>query len=275
MYPKRALVLMAVVAFWAPAAIVEAARFGRLEATCPACQQNACPDCQQAQAAPEARVTSLPEDGQASYVTLMVHADWQSRPEEVSQIEDWKVRATAVAGPGAHWLLYTEDEAMYRERLAQSNRVLPAIMVQDHQGRVLFKDYAVLAKTADGKAIYQDYAAQAKHAPAGIVHFVSGMQPVDAPGEVDVGVSLFKRHKKCCPGPAPCPGPGPDKVDVNVLSMPAVPDKVPDKVTQPDKSTKEDKAFGPILAVLCGLIFAGVTMGCLWSVVKGKLQSYK
>jgi hypothetical protein len=167
---------LAIAAAWLPAT-AEGGLFGRRSATW-----------QYAAEEPEARITLLPDDSAFSYVTIITHADWQSRPEEVAQVERWQAMPEVAGLAGkAHWLRYTEKDAIYQTRLREHSPVLPAILVQNHEGYVMFKDYA--GSPAAGRPV------------------------------------IFPWNKRPAPCPGPQPGPAP-KPDINVVVAP-IPDRVP------------------------------------------------
>ena len=140
----------------------------------------------------EARIMNLPDDSAMGYVTIIVHSDWLARPDEVALVEKWQAMPEVAGLAGkAHFLSYTEKDPLYQQRLAANNPLLPAIIVQDHEGYVLFKDH--------------------------------GWVP---PGKR--AIFPWNNRPAPCPGPGPCPGPKPD---VNVVVQPPVPDRLALKET--------------------------------------------
>jgi hypothetical protein len=93
--------------------------------------------------APSQQITRLPEDADLATVTVMYHDDWANRPEERALIEQWRALPQWQEMAGKfRWEPYAESSQQYKFRLRQNYPVLPAIVAQDAQGKVFFKDSA-------------------------------------------------------------------------------------------------------------------------------------
>ena len=88
----------------------------------------------------QAEVIELPNDGKSYYATLLLHDDWRSRTAERT------IAASFAADPllsslraQTHWNTYLESNPLYKERFAKSCPILPALLIQDSDGKVLLK----------------------------------------------------------------------------------------------------------------------------------------
>lgn len=172
-----------------------------------------------AAAEPQALVRVLPQDAADCHTSLYVNADWRRRPL------DRKLMAWFEYDPGilsvrgqTHSHVYTTKHRLFRERYRKTVPVLPAVRVQQPDGKVLYQ--------VSDKAI-----------PA-------------SPGQLadEMAGCLFKNRKKRR-NPEPAPTPDVD-VDVDVVPVPPIPDVIPDVSVQPE--------FPWLLLVIAVLISAAV-----------------
>jgi len=91
---------------------------------------------------PQQRVTTLPEDGRLPTITVMHHDNWLERPAEKALIEKWRELPEWQRFNGKyHWVSYPESSEAYQQRMKADYPILPAIVAQDADGKVVFKDH--------------------------------------------------------------------------------------------------------------------------------------
>lgn len=177
---------------------------------------------------PQQRVTKLPEDGRLPTVTIMHHDDWTERPAEKALIEkwrelpDWQERFQG----NFHWVDYPESSEAYQQRMKEDNPILPAIVAQDADGKVIYKDHGGEALTV--KAIAFETPTEAPEECKNCRRSVHKSVDVD----VDKGAAVNKPN-----------------ISVLVERPPVVPDKVGIR----EKET--ESGFWQILIVGCVLSF--------------------
>jgi len=170
---------------------------------------------------------------QAWHLSLFLSDDWQQRPEEVRLVShfsaDCRLRRLR---DQTHDHIYTPSNPLYQHRYSKSIRQLPAVRLQQQ----------------DGKVIYQ----------------VGNALPVPASAK-KLGNDIAKAIKERCPfprpRPTPKPGPTPKPAPTPIPDMP-VPDISPDQPDgevideEEDDGTMSDQQLIGIglLAGLCALI---------------------
>ncbi|MHB1033261.1 MAG: hypothetical protein ACYC35_05060 [Pirellulales bacterium] len=159
-------------------------------------------------AAPETpvaeQVIELPEDGEAYHTSIFTHADWQARPDE-RRLVAWFAGNARLASFKAqtHAHHVTPDDPIF-PRFRDTIAELPAVVVQQASGRVLYK--------TSGPRI-----PESAERLANDIALVFPNRPVLLP---------WNRPRPCpgpnCPQPKPEPQPAPPDVDVNVAPIPDV-----------------------------------------------------
>lgn len=86
------------------------------------------------------RIVELPEDGQAYYTSLFTSQDWRSVPAE-RQLVAWFESDPRLASLMAqtHSKHYTRADKLYSRYQRAIGDTLPAILIQNAQGKVLYK----------------------------------------------------------------------------------------------------------------------------------------
>lgn len=84
------------------------------------------------------QVLELPEDGQAYYTSLFLPANWKA-DQTSRQLYSWFETNQQLRGLKAqtHWNVYDENDFFYRTRYFKIAPVIPAVVVQDSNGRVV------------------------------------------------------------------------------------------------------------------------------------------
>jgi len=136
------------------------------------------------------RVIQLPEDGQAYHTTVIVSANWRERRSE-RYLLGWFASHPGLASLKAqtHFHQYDTTDALYKTRLAHAVPDTPAVVVQQADGKVVYKASGVnLPQSADELA-----------------------------GNISISLG------GCRPRPRPQPAPKPDvDVDVDVTPIPDI-----------------------------------------------------
>lgn len=169
------------------------------------------------QPSPQALITVLPADPDVGYCTILAHDDWSTRPGERALIEHW-LSLSEVQDLAAHgrYFAWCESDPIYQQRERANNPILPAIVIQDAQGCVLYKDHG------------------------------------DAVGDTDVDAMLGKhKHQLFLPWrkTVVLKTTPPPTVNVAVTPPPPVPDKVP---LQESPAAKD--SYTTLLAVSCVIV---------------------
>ena len=84
-------------------------------------------------------VTQLPDTSDYLYVSLILHDDWRSRPDEVKLVAWWQTdQSLQPYRAKARFNLYTPSDPWYRKALASVVPSVPTILVQEPNGVVLY-----------------------------------------------------------------------------------------------------------------------------------------
>lgn len=93
------------------------------------------------QAAPQAKIVELPEDGQVWFTSLFVHDDWKNRPADRRLVADFDAIAPLQSLKAqTHFHVYTASDPNYRERFARDVNVLPCVLIQRANGEIVYKE---------------------------------------------------------------------------------------------------------------------------------------
>jgi hypothetical protein len=180
-------------------------------------------------------VLELPEDGQVYHISVMVHDDWRARGGERRLVAWWQVHPALVSlKAGTHFHVYTESDRVYQTKLKHACPTLPAVIIQDANGKVHFK--------CSGENTPQD-----SQALVGALGRTFRRRPI----------YIFPWRRPCpCPHPDPSPQPDPqpkptpdDEVDVDV--------NIADTVTQPEIARPP---FPWLLLIIVLVITAVITL---------------
>jgi hypothetical protein len=94
-----------------------------------------------AEAMPRQAIVELPEDGQAYYLTLVVHDDWQRRPLD-RQVVAWFQAEPTLASARAqmHYAILPKSHATYQNpKWQRAAPTLPAVVITDAAGNVVLR----------------------------------------------------------------------------------------------------------------------------------------
>ncbi len=169
------------------------------------------PQAKQVNAAVEEQIPieELPETYWAWHLSLFVHDDWQQRPDEVALVTHFSADDRLVRlRRQVHDHLYTPANPMYKARYAKSIQNLPAVRLQEQ----------------DGKVIYQ----------VG--------NSIAIPGTArKLGNDIARAIRERCPRPRPRPEPEPEpKPNPTPIPDMPIPDISPDDRAPDDEAVDED-----------------------------------
>jgi hypothetical protein len=89
---------------------------------------------------PAELLLKLPEDGQAYHLSICLSDDWQAKSREREIVAWFESGEPRLAGlkVQCHYHLYTEGNAIYRVRLRHRIPAVPAVVLQDSSGFVVY-----------------------------------------------------------------------------------------------------------------------------------------
>lgn len=191
--------------------------------------------------APTARIMQLPNDGQAWHLSLCLSDNWQNNPRE-REIRDWffdaNLQLTSLRVQ-TQFHQYTPRHGMFRALLAHRIPAVPAIVLQDASG------YVVYASCESQR--YQTIPLNGDDLAYDIADRIAARC-------VETGLPASECDR-CRPRPRPEPRPGPN-VDVHVnVTKPIVP-----KIDVDVRGRQETKDFpwGLLAAVLAVVALASI-----------------
>jgi hypothetical protein len=151
------------------------------------------------------RIVDLPDDSKTYYVTLFLHDNWRTRPEQRAMVAAWDSdpRLRSIKSQ-VRFNIYTQSDPLYQTKFRASHPVLPAVVVQDQAGKVYSK--------------------------------VSGADATDTEKVAGPLLNLWRsrpiyvlpwRRPKPCPEPGPCPTPDEPDETPDFVPDTAIPDVQP------------------------------------------------
>jgi len=190
--------------------------------------------------APRQRIISLPDDGGAWHVSLIVNSDWRARGEQ-RELMSWFYSDPALASlrTQAHWHIYTTKSPIYTERLKASlGTAVPALLITNEQGKTVYRG-SLRGQPADAGPSTAGYAT-IPGSPEELVGTLRG---------------LFQRFKeRNCPCPTPPAPPEPEPVEPDENEF------VPIN-TQPDLGVDQEDDGAPwLLLALVVIASAGASL---------------
>lgn len=183
------------------------------------------------------RIVELPDDSKTYYVTLFLNDNWRTRPEQRAMVAAWDSdpRLRSIKSQ-VRFNVYPQSDPLYQSKFKSRYPVLPAVVVQDQDGKVYSK--------------------------------VSGADATDTEKVAGPLLNLWRsrpiyvlpwRRPQPCPEPGPCPTP--DEPD-------ETPDVVPDTEPIPDVQPADPFPVAwVLLAFVLGALIAAVT--AITDAVKG------
>lgn len=203
---------------------------------------------------PGDQVIELPDDGGAWHVSLIVTADWRTRPSQRAVVSWFYTHPTLCSlRTQAHWHLYTSGHPIYLERLRPVlGSQVPAILVTNQHGKVVYRGAVQIA--ADAKPAAADYETLPAH-------------PDQLAGRLRFLFQRFRDRDGNCPGPGPCPSPDetPDEVEPSPDEFPAPINDTPD--LGQEAAEKKTQWILPVwVPIVCGI--AGLVIALVLGVLR-------
>jgi len=173
------------------------------------------------------RVVNLPEDGHAWYTTLFVSANYQSNPRERELVASFQsVPELRSLAAQTHFALVTPQSRTYGRYKASTGAVTPCVIVQQPDGKVVYK--------SSGPKVPDD-----------------SWRLID-----DIREAIRERFPHC---PQPKPDPAPvTPPSTPPATVPTVPDLGPSK--EPESTADHSLA----IALVAGVLSIAVGIGWAW-----------